>query len=516
MPQESILGKGAFGTVVSCGFAEDTNATKIAMKIVRYQGDKQESDQEDTGIVEGVSKDYLHNELELLNLLNDADPLLSLKFYGCIYDESIQTLYIFQEQLEQDLKAFSRAINKPPLNEEKLIFPMLANKNFEQTVGLMFQMALGVALIHNEGYGHFDIKPRNFMITSHPTPVVKLIDYGISARLETIENDLSMECRGSTTFIDPLWVNGILGYARENDVFSLGITYFNILYGDSYCNLNCAVQDMACTVRKNIERKGKIKSLFEKMAKDTQNTKLFGDVKEEGFKSILAINSLIEGMIAGKGERIPLPTVIDTLCRLLREFKPDSVYLPENGQDLYDEVHKAKTGGFKLFQSVEDLSLLGQKVSLAIQDQRYDKKSSVFTGYKDIKDPALHYLPSTYLNEGSMHGSLDHNKYGSFVKRNDNLSFLTDNSSTKAHSTSTGDTFDIQQKAGDFHNKKSSPSLDYSKDYKQTESHISQSSADTRTSTDFNPSVSDNSSGRKGAVDNAENRVEGQIRYKLI
>ena len=43
--QESILGKGALGTVISCDFAETTNGTEIAMKIVRYQGDKQDSDQ---------------------------------------------------------------------------------------------------------------------------------------------------------------------------------------------------------------------------------------------------------------------------------------------------------------------------------------------------------------------------------------------------------------------------------------------------------------------------------------
>ena len=60
------------------------------------------------------------------------------------------------------------------------------------------------------------------MITSHPTPVAKLIDYGISARLATAENDPSMECRGRTSFIDPLWINGTLVYARKMMFFLFG------------------------------------------------------------------------------------------------------------------------------------------------------------------------------------------------------------------------------------------------------------------------------------------------------
>ncbi|CAE7805843.1 AURKA [Symbiodinium sp. CCMP2456] len=91
---------------------------------------------------------------------------------------------------------------------------------------LLYQAALGVGALHSQGYHHMDLKPENIMLNCRGTNCfAEVIDLGIACHPKL--------CKWSGTigFIAPeVWTGTGLGLAA-NDVWSLGVVFYEMMYG---------------------------------------------------------------------------------------------------------------------------------------------------------------------------------------------------------------------------------------------------------------------------------------------
>ena len=94
-------------------------------------------------------------------------------------------------------------------------------------INFLIQAAEGLAYIHDQGYIHRDICPRNIMVTT--TNVVKLIDFGL-----TIPNRPEFRRPGNRTgtanYMAPELIKRIATDHRV-DLFALGVTAFETITG---------------------------------------------------------------------------------------------------------------------------------------------------------------------------------------------------------------------------------------------------------------------------------------------
>lgn len=91
---------------------------------------------------------------------------------------------------------------------------------------IFLQVLSGIAYAHEQGVLHLDIKPSNIMITSESH--VKIIDFGIASKVVDFKkNTLIM---GSPLYMSPEHTLG-KGLDERSDIYSLGITFFQMLTG---------------------------------------------------------------------------------------------------------------------------------------------------------------------------------------------------------------------------------------------------------------------------------------------
>lgn len=96
----------------------------------------------------------------------------------------------------------------------------------KETVGIAIQVAMGIAVAHEQNIIHRDIKPQNMIISKDGK--VKVADFGI-ARAATSQT-LSSTAMGSVHYISPEQARGGYSDARS-DIYSLGITMYEMATG---------------------------------------------------------------------------------------------------------------------------------------------------------------------------------------------------------------------------------------------------------------------------------------------
>ncbi|KAF7314512.1 Protein kinase domain-containing protein [Mycena kentingensis (nom. inval.)] len=89
----------------------------------------------------------------------------------------------------------------------------------------------GVEFLHKRGVVHNDIKPANILLSSKNIPV--LVDFGFAEKYDTksstaFHSNLSY---GTPEYLSPERARGLPHDTRKSDVWSLGITFFEILVG---------------------------------------------------------------------------------------------------------------------------------------------------------------------------------------------------------------------------------------------------------------------------------------------
>ncbi|KAK8858890.1 hypothetical protein IAR55_003121 [Kwoniella newhampshirensis] len=93
------------------------------------------------------------------------------------------------------------------------------------------QLASAVGYLHERGITHNDIKPANVMLSHNDVPV--LVDFGFAQRWEVGSRGsfLSSLNWGTPEYLDPQRAKSMPHDERTSDVWSLGITMFEILIG---------------------------------------------------------------------------------------------------------------------------------------------------------------------------------------------------------------------------------------------------------------------------------------------
>ncbi|TRM63866.1 kinase-like domain-containing protein [Schizophyllum amplum] len=89
----------------------------------------------------------------------------------------------------------------------------------------------GVDYLHKRGVVHNDIKPANILLSEKNVPV--LVDFGFAEqyRLESRKAFLSNISYGTPEYLSPERARGLPHDTRKSDVWSLGVTFFEILSG---------------------------------------------------------------------------------------------------------------------------------------------------------------------------------------------------------------------------------------------------------------------------------------------
>lgn len=90
----------------------------------------------------------------------------------------------------------------------------------------MWQIFLALNYLHKKGIAHRDIKPENFLITDHASSQLKLIDFGLSATLNSSYETLKETC-GSPFYLAPEVLEK--DYTPLCDVWSAGVVLFNFM-----------------------------------------------------------------------------------------------------------------------------------------------------------------------------------------------------------------------------------------------------------------------------------------------
>ncbi|EIM79354.1 kinase-like protein [Stereum hirsutum FP-91666 SS1] len=89
----------------------------------------------------------------------------------------------------------------------------------------------GVQFLHEHGVVHNDIKPANILLSTSLIPV--LVDFGFAERYElksskAFQSNLTY---GTPEYLSPERARGLPHDTRKSDVWSLGVTFFEILVG---------------------------------------------------------------------------------------------------------------------------------------------------------------------------------------------------------------------------------------------------------------------------------------------
>jgi serine/threonine-protein kinase len=104
------------------------------------------------------------------------------------------------------------------------------------------QVTLGLIAAHEKGIVHRDISPDNiFLVPEHDEDVVKIIDFGIAKNIISVGNTKitgTMEIVGKAEYCSPEQIelptsnNGNNGIDGRTDIYSLGVTLFEMLTGE--------------------------------------------------------------------------------------------------------------------------------------------------------------------------------------------------------------------------------------------------------------------------------------------
>lgn len=96
-----------------------------------------------------------------------------------------------------------------------------------KAIAIMYPVLDAIAHAHAAGIIHRDLKPNNILINEDGMP--RVMDFGISARVETLEKDGSV-FTGTPAYLAPEYIHH-QEISERSDVFSVGLVFYELLTG---------------------------------------------------------------------------------------------------------------------------------------------------------------------------------------------------------------------------------------------------------------------------------------------
>ncbi|MCG3205973.1 MAG: Serine/threonine-protein kinase PknD [Elusimicrobia bacterium] len=195
------LGRGAMG-IVYLGKDPKINR-QVAIKTLRFEDDMDEAQTKSV-------KERFFREAESAGNLTHPNII---RIFDAGEDQDVA--YIAMELLDgTDLKSYCEKSN---------LFPM------EKAIDLVIKVAEGLDYAHKQGVVHRDIKPANIMLLKDGT--LRITDFGI-ARIQASSKTATGAMLGTPAYMSPEQVNNNKQVDGRADIFSLGVTLFELLTGE--------------------------------------------------------------------------------------------------------------------------------------------------------------------------------------------------------------------------------------------------------------------------------------------
>jgi eukaryotic-like serine/threonine-protein kinase len=100
---------------------------------------------------------------------------------------------------------------------------------FSYALELMIQILNGIEFAHQQGFIHRDLKPSNIILDLSGNP--KIMDFGISKSIDELKSITQHNARpGTLLYMSPEQLGGNL-ITVKSDIYSLGITFYEMLVG---------------------------------------------------------------------------------------------------------------------------------------------------------------------------------------------------------------------------------------------------------------------------------------------
>jgi len=190
------LGSGSYATVYK-GFKKNGPREVVAVKCVEKKQ------------LSGAAVDNIITEITLLKMLKH-EYIVEMKDFQW----NDRYIFIIMEYCEHgDLSCFIRKRRK---------LPEVICKKFLQ------QLALALKFLRSHNVCHMDLKPQNLLLTSKPSLMLKLADFGFAQYLSADDQNSTM--RGSPLYMAP----EILlkkKYDARVDLWSVGVIMYECLFG---------------------------------------------------------------------------------------------------------------------------------------------------------------------------------------------------------------------------------------------------------------------------------------------
>lgn len=215
------IGKGAYGKVY-LGYSLKNRKKIVAIKEIKNFAKFMENKDLEKALV------YIHvliAEYKILKILSEEGCRSDILCYEDFFmDPTNKYMYLITDYIQG-------------LNLQEQIGNIFDTVPYEQALNIIYTIVIKIldalVFVHKHGFIHADIKPDNILVYivggQDYQPI--LIDFGLSCL-----NNVQCTTRGSPIYISPeSFVSQKL--SEKSDIWSLGITFYEILVGNPYPNV---------------------------------------------------------------------------------------------------------------------------------------------------------------------------------------------------------------------------------------------------------------------------------------
>ncbi len=122
--------------------------------------------------------------------------------------------------------------------------------NFYESLRIIKQVLKGISFAHKKGFIHRDLKPSNIIIDN--SGLVKVMDFGIAKSINETKNLTKFGSNvGTILYMSPEQIKA-KDLTIKSDIYSIGLTLYEMLYGEPAFNFNTEFDIMEAHLKKEV------------------------------------------------------------------------------------------------------------------------------------------------------------------------------------------------------------------------------------------------------------------------